>query len=620
LVTIRPQVYADAGVDKNAVACSGSCVVLGGSLPAFGGIGGPYTYNWTPGTNLNDSTIGNPTACGLLNTRTYSLIVTDGSGCASQADYVTVFVTPSGMQAEAGNGGNICRESGDSIQLGGFPTVVGGTPAYTYNWAPTAGLFQTNIANPMAYPVISTRYYVTVTDANGCIAIDSTIVGAYPKLDINAGQASTVCQGTNFQLGGNPTAHGGSGSGYTYIWSPVTGITNATIANPIANASVNTTYQLTVTDGNGCSATDNVVLTVNPSPNAFAGPDKEITNCKDDSVRLGDSPSGSGGTPPLAYLWQPGTGLNDSTISNPTASGLTADQQYVLLVTDANGCIQTDYVDVTVLDRAPSIFVDLPTDSVCPNSPVTVTATYSSNTTNIQWSTVGGPVIANGLAPVTVYPGTGGNYCLVATAQTSLAVCNARDTACIFVLDKCVTVHIDTIYDTIPVNTNDTICVGGYVISSGGGAWTIVTLCDPADGTATTINGDTCFVFSPTSGYTGDAPFCIVVCDAYGCDTGLVIITIIDTNQCHFPNTITPNDDGQNEQFEVSCNDYFPKSEIRIFDRWGAEVYRSTGHYANDWSAKNLQGTKVPDGTYYYLYYFNDGSGRMHKGFVDVYR
>jgi gliding motility-associated-like protein len=96
---------------------------------------------------------------------------------------------------------------------------------------------------------------------------------------------------------------------------------------------------------------------------------------------------------------------------------------------------------------------------------------------------------------------------------------------------------------------------------------------------------------------------------------------VIDTTvTCHFPNTITPNNDGVNDQFEISCNEEYPNADIRIYDRWGAEVYRSIGHYDNKWNAYNQQGAQVPDGTYFYLYYFNAPGKKMKKGFIDVYR
>jgi hypothetical protein len=52
-------------------------------------------------------------------------------------------------------------------------------------------------------------------------------------------------------IGGSLTASGGSGSGYTYLWSPATGLNDATLANPTASPTSTTTYAVTVTDASG---------------------------------------------------------------------------------------------------------------------------------------------------------------------------------------------------------------------------------------------------------------------------------------------------------------------------------------------------------------------------------
>jgi flagellar hook assembly protein FlgD len=57
-----------------------------------------------------------------------------------------------------------------------------------------------------------------------------------------------------------------------------------------------------------------------------------------------------------------------------------------------------------------------------------------------------------------------------------------------------------------------------------------------------------------------------------------------------------------------------------VFNRWGDEVWRSEGPYKNDWNGTNMQGTVLPDGTYYFIYTYNDGSGRSEAKFVVLHR
>ncbi|HWB62456.1 MAG TPA: gliding motility-associated C-terminal domain-containing protein, partial [Chitinophagales bacterium] len=68
------------------------------------------------------------------------------------------------------------------------------------------------------------------------------------------------------------------------------------------------------------------------------------------------------------------------------------------------------------------------------------------------------------------------------------------------------------------------------------------------------------------------------------------------------------------------CNDEYPKATLKVYDRWGMEIWKSSGHYLNDWDGRNQQGTICPDGTYYIIYEYNDGSRRSEAKFVVISR
>ena len=86
------------------------------------------------------------------------------------------------------------------------------------------------------------------------------------SLTANAGTNSAISLGNGVTIGGSPTASGGSGSGYTYLWSPSTGLSSATVANPTASPTSTTTYSVEVTDANGCTANSSTVtVTVSAS-------------------------------------------------------------------------------------------------------------------------------------------------------------------------------------------------------------------------------------------------------------------------------------------------------------------------------------------------------------------
>jgi autotransporter-associated beta strand protein len=90
-------------------------------------------------------------------------------------------------------------------------------------------------------------------------------------LTANAGPPKTFCAGGSAIIGGSPTASGGSLTGYTYGWSPAAGLSATNVANPTASPAITTTYTVTVTDTNGCTAMSSVLVTVNPNPTITLG-------------------------------------------------------------------------------------------------------------------------------------------------------------------------------------------------------------------------------------------------------------------------------------------------------------------------------------------------------------
>lgn len=168
------------------------------------------------------------------------------------------------------------------------------------------------------------------------------------QVTVDAGPDALVCGGAGATLGGSPAASGGVGP-YSYSWSPTTGLNSAVISNPVASPANATNYILQVTDSLGCIGFDSVSLLISPAVVADAGPDEGV--CLGGSVQIGGSPSGSGGTGPLTYLWTPGTGLSSSTVSNPTASP-TGGMAYMLTVTDSLGCMAMDTVMVDTNGQA----------------------------------------------------------------------------------------------------------------------------------------------------------------------------------------------------------------------------------------------------------------------------
>lgn len=131
----------------------------------------------------------------------------------------------------------------------------------TYSWTPSAGLNDANTPNPVASPTATTSYVVTYTSPENIISKDTITITVNPAT-INAGTDQTIHCGETVQLGVT-TNYIGSGT-LKYKWTPSTGLSNDTIANPIATINSNTTYIVTVTTPNNCTSSDEVKVSISP--------------------------------------------------------------------------------------------------------------------------------------------------------------------------------------------------------------------------------------------------------------------------------------------------------------------------------------------------------------------
>ncbi len=306
-------------------AGSNSPVCEGQTLNLTSNTVGGATYTWT-GPNSFSSALEDPgiTNVTLAAAGTYSVTVSV-NGCVSTAGTTVVTINPTPAAPTAGSNSPIC--AGQQLNL--TSNTVGGA---IYSWTGpnsfVSALEDPSISN--ATPAESGTYSVTVT-VNGCSSANGTVnvvVNALPTASAGANQ--TLCNGDSVQLNGS----GGTG----YSWSPSGTLSSGSISNPFAFPVTNTTYTLTVTDANGCSATDSVDVAVNALPTVSAGNDQSM--CFTGSVTL----NASGAT---NYVWSPNVNLSCTNCASPTATPPST-QTYIVQGTDANGCADTDTITVNV--------------------------------------------------------------------------------------------------------------------------------------------------------------------------------------------------------------------------------------------------------------------------------
>lgn len=246
LITILPDPVANAGLDTTI--CALGAVQLGGSPTASGG-GNIFTYDWSPAGNLDSSVLANPVASPTLPTE-YQVVVSNESGC-SDKDRVLVTVLPVSI-ADAGND-SIIGSCSDSLVIG--PAIP--NPALIYNWSPLTGLSNPNLPNPSASPANTTEYILTVTDTNGCMAMDTVLISVLDTLF--TGRDTLVFCGDTIQIGPDFPI-----SNLLYSWNPPAFLSDPGIHNPYAYPPDTTVFVLTATDSSNCLLTDTFVVNVLP--------------------------------------------------------------------------------------------------------------------------------------------------------------------------------------------------------------------------------------------------------------------------------------------------------------------------------------------------------------------
>ncbi len=254
-VTISSSVVPSVGITTpNSNICSGSPVTFT-ATPANGGPAASYQWQINginAGTNSNSFT-----TSALTNNAQVKVILTSSLSCASPAtatsNIIIMTVTPLPI-ANAGNDVTIC--SGSSTQL----QASGGT---TYTWSPATGLSNPNIANPIASPLATTAYILTVSNGGTCTSKDTVVVNVgqsfTPTINIST-PTTNICSGTATTFTAAAT-YGGSSPAYQW---KVNGVNAGTNSNTFTSSSLqnNDQVKVTLTSNLACVLNNNAISNV----------------------------------------------------------------------------------------------------------------------------------------------------------------------------------------------------------------------------------------------------------------------------------------------------------------------------------------------------------------------
>ncbi|MBX2978714.1 MAG: gliding motility-associated C-terminal domain-containing protein [Flavobacteriales bacterium] len=342
-VVVLPAPVVDLGPDQTV--CPGTSVLLNATLPGA-------TYLWQDGSNaatFNASAPGN-----------YSVTVTVNGCPASDTFTLSNHPLPA---VDLGPDQTICQST--------TTTLSANSPGSSLVWS-------TGALTPTITTGTAGIYWVDATQ-NGCTVRDSLVLSVTPLPVVDLGVAPSVCPGGQVTL--NATT-----AGATYLWS--TGATTATISATPGDYDV----QVTV---NGCSST--AAVTVGAYPAAQVDLGNDATLCSGESTTLNVFQAGA------SYLWQDGSTGPSLTVTTPGT--------YTVTLTDANGCVASDAVDISFTDP---IVVDLGPDQViCQGDVVDFDVTLPGAT--YLWNT-------GALSPTLSVNATG-TY----TVTVSVGACSASD-------------------------------------------------------------------------------------------------------------------------------------------------------------------------------------------------
>jgi len=522
------------------------------------------------GTGITVSPTFDPVTAGL-GSKTITYTYTDGNGCVNTAtDALTVNDTATVTLVFADTA--VCIDEAPFALSGGSPTpgTYSGTGVNAGNFDPSTG---------------AGKYFITYshTNASGCTtsAMDTIVVNPLPVVTLVLGDASACINETAFALSG------GSPVGGTYSGTGVSG-GNFDPTNPGGTGPKTITYTY-IDPVTGCQDDATATLTVNALPVVSLA---DTNVCPGGNIILFPSPNNW-----ASHSWSTGS-TNDTIHYNIPNTSVWVD------VTDVNGCVNRATANIALGD---TLYVDFGAPKeICQNQSVTLNAA--------AYGPFQAPVIydwddLNGVEPSSRVITQAGFYGVRVMDGRG---CEGSDTVAVVVHNL----------PQVNLGKDTTVCFTGkevFVKYLPDTFATVLWSNNTTDTMTTVYNTGT---------------LSVLVTNQFGCVAG---DTINIGEHCEptvlcVPNVVTPNGDGQNDNFKP-CKEifkYIPDGEYKsimdnilevnftVYDRWGLKMFQSENVFP-EWDA-TFNGTKVADGVYYWIINYTDSSHKKYEltGWVQV--
>ena len=509
-----------------------SCTENNGSINLMANGGAtPYTFDWSHDAMLNQSFASN------LPTGDYTVTLTDANDCMATFALSLVDTTQLPVP-DLGESLSFCADMPQPLSL----TASFASVQWSFN-----GSDITDATGSSYQPTASGTYSVEVTNEEGCTATDETTVDIFELPAAELGADTSLCPEEAIDLDV-------SCPDCTYAWNTGSGM-------GVISATPGNTYAVTVTDANGCNASDEIALAALLQPTVSLGDDEEICPGESTVLVAGEQPGNT-------YLWSTGAATPTLTVS--------AGGDYAVTVTNADGCTASDTASI-MLAEAVTASITASDNRLCPDEALTLTGTGASQ---LLWVDTSFAITTPNAASVTFVPASTATYGLVA-------------------MNECFS---DTAYTFIEVAIQQAFagpdtCVANQrtVVISASGAesyqwWDETQKITLGDAAQLQVSPDSTTVFY------------VEMTDSAGCsylDSVQVEVLFLDELDLQAINTITPNGDGYNDVLKFPNLTKFDTYSLTIFNRHGATVYDSF-NYQNDWDGTR-NGSPLPEGVYFYI-------------------
>lgn len=551
----QPNILNSSTVSVTDATCSTGGAI---NINVNGGIGG-YVFNWSNGSTSED-------VSGLA-AGTYSVTITDSNGCSIVNGSNTV--NANGVPSISLN--NVTNVSCIGLSNGAVNiSVSGGQGPYTYSWNNGQTTEDLNA-------LTTGTYSVTLTDNLGCVTNFTNIQVSEPAaISISTSLTNITCNG---QANGSIQLTGVGGTNpYSYLWS--NGSTNEDLVNIVAG-----NYSGTLTDANGCNSSFGPIAIVEPTALSLSNVSATDASCgaNDGSIII----TITGGAPNYTYLWSNGATSED-------ISGLSSGS-YNVTITDTNACSITQNT-INISGGSIANISAVIQDELCRegnSGAIQLNLNGGSAPFTYQWN--------NGSSTQNLINVASGSYSVTVTDNSG---CSSTSS---YTVNPAVVPNVNAVI--LPSLALDTAVIWGSLLDLSGGAnqigvisyiWTAVGPGNPNISTPNQINT----IVNPDQD--GQYLFILTAQSNTGCITIDSVFVTVEANNPQIPTAFSPNDQGDNNSFQVINLNKSLLVEFKIYNRWGQLVYNDP--VEGNWDG-TYKGVKQSRDVYMYVIVWKSTSG-----------